>query len=143
MGRDTSSNRGVGLLYLAGAVDAAGDDSRSWRDDVSELLVNMGFSTFSPPHAFQIGKLTPEVAGAVQVVNTMALRSSIAVVANAKGQSWGTPLECEEAIKMRNPIPVFVFGGSMRSVYQWRYNCWVAMFESILPFMDEWLTTLD
>lgn len=141
MTRELGGGWGDGLVYLAGGIDAITPDAaRSWREEVigdeRGGLTFMGFSAFSPAHAFKVNNLTEEIAEAVVEVNELALRKSTAVVANLTGQTFGTPVECEIARGLA--IPVFCFGGSERSVYRWRYNCWERTYGLAMHHFGQW-----
>lgn len=121
------------LVYLAGAIDAVSpSDAKDWRTVATEGLTKRGHSTFDPAHAFGGSpRITHQDASRVLEINQCALDRCNAVLANLAGDSWGTPVEIEQA--WSQDTPVYGFGAKWEGLYaKTRLSEWCPTLEEAL-----------
>lgn len=86
------------LVYLAGPIDGISvPDAVMWRNEVTEKLTKHGISTFSPPHAFNVGDFA--VAKQVYEICKITIYNSDLILAylDGPGMAFGTIREIEYA----------------------------------------------
>lgn len=131
-----------GLIYLAGPCDFVSvRQSHLWREEIQPSLEILGLSSFSPAHAFVARNIADagaqKTALAIIKVNQCALDSSDAVLANVAGPSFGTSVECMDALA--KDIPVFAFGGARDSVYKHLdFRIWARTYGEAMHYLGEW-----
>lgn len=92
------------MIYLAGAIDAAGEEAALWREEARRALASRGLSSYDPRGAFTYANEAD--AQAVEVINAAALEASDGVLA----EFWlpcphaGTLLEILRALELGLPV---------------------------------------
>lgn len=111
------------LCYLAGPIDGVSrDHAKNWRECAMEELTKEGFSVYSPVHAFQVNATPPDksICEKIISINERALTACDMVLANLAGNSFGTPIELQQAYDQGKRI--VTFGGHGRSIYLHRFE---------------------
>jgi len=120
------------IVYLAGAIDDPRlRDAESWRKKSMETLKKVGIQTFSPAHAFKVGREATSLdKNAIIKINELALEKCDVILAEMEFpvNHIGTIMEIQRACTLNKPIVVWS-SNSFSSVFLSRKN--IKQFQSL------------